>query len=484
MTPTPEQAEIIAFIKNRTENLLVNALAGTAKTTTIEMACRAKTDVPILYLVFNKRNADEAKKRLPPHVEARTFNSLGHRVWAQTINRRLNVKLDKNRDILKTLIEAMPKRLQGAAYEDYADTMRWIRYAKTHGYVPPGAAIFAPTGYHISDTTKWLDRFDELPPDIALVNNAMTQSIVQAHNGLVDYDDQIYMPTVFGAKWPQFPLVITDESQDLSALNHEIIWELAKNNRLVAVGDPWQSIYAFRGATVNGMRALQQRFNMEELQLSVTFRVPQSGVIRARDRVPHFKWADGAAEGHIEVLEEWNSSSIPEGAAIVCRNNAPLFRAALRLLRKGRNIKLVGMDIGPGLIKILKKLGGPDTPASEFAERIELWERAERARKDSPIIDDKVECLLALTEGRATLRDAIQWAEDLFKRAGTIQLLSIHKVKGLEYETVFHLDPWRIPSKWAKPDTEEWEQELNARYVAETRFKKNLYLVDTIGWRE
>jgi DNA helicase-2/ATP-dependent DNA helicase PcrA len=67
----------------------------------------------------------------------------------------------------------------------------------------------------------------------------------------------------------------------------------------------------------------------------------------------------------------------------------------------------------------------------------------------------------------------------LFKKDGHIQLLSIHKAKGLEFDTVFHLDPWRIPSRFIKEGTEEYEQELNCRYVCETRFKKELYLINT-----
>jgi ATP-dependent exoDNAse (exonuclease V) beta subunit len=100
--------------------------------------------------------------------------------------------------------------------------------------------------------------------------------------------------------------------------------------------------------------------------------------------------------------------------------------------------------------------------------------------KRAETVYDKFECLevLCLRPDANNLGQAIAFAEDIFKRSGAIQLLSIHKAKGLEWETVFHLDSWRIPSKWAKPDTEEWEQELNAKYVCETRFKREMYLVN------
>jgi hypothetical protein len=42
---------------------------------------------------------------------------------------------------------------------------------------------------------------------------------------------------------------------------------------------------------------------------------------------------------------------------------------------------------------------------------------------------------------------------------------------------VVHLDPWRIPSKWAKSEAARI-QEANLRYVIETRPKKALVLAN------
>jgi ATP-dependent exoDNAse (exonuclease V) beta subunit len=75
-----------------------------------------------------------------------------------------------------------------------------------------------------------------------------------------------------------------------------------------------------------------------------------------------------------------------------------------------------------------------------------------------------------------SLAGAIAYAESIFKSAGPIQLLSGHKSKGLEYDHVFHLDPHRVPSPYARTD-DEVEQELNIRYVIETRSKESLTLI-------
>lgn len=484
-TPTPEQIDIIDAAKRTSDNLLVNALAGAAKTTTLELVCKEITSIPILSLAFNRRIADEMAKRLPSHVEARTMNALGHRVWMKAIGKRVSIDTKKMHTILTTAIRALPKARQEEAWEDMSDTLGWLRAAKRDGYVP--AKWHRSSRISAGAMDGWIEPYPEEPTDLQcqLIEDALSASIEASYAGGLDFDDQIYMPVCFGASWPRFPLVMIDEFQDLNALQHEMLANLA-TKRLIGVGDPWQSIYGFRGAKQNGMAAACERWSMRELTLSTTFRVPRLGVERAWFRVPHMRWRDGAPDGHIAALEGWNEGDIPDGAAIICRNNAPLFRAGLRLLARGRHIKLIGMDIGAGLLRILKKLGPLEMGDAQMATAIERWQsEALRTAKSEETVFERADCLRVLCAPQHdnwTLRTAIARAEGLFKQEGPIQLMSGHKAKGLEYETVFHLDPWRVPSRFAREGTEEWEQEQNVRYVIETRFKQNLFLINTEGW--
>jgi superfamily I DNA/RNA helicase len=95
-------------------------------------------------------------------------------------------------------------------------------------------------------------------------------------------------------------------------------------------------------------------------------------------------------------------------------------------------------------------------------------------------VTDKYECVLAVIENKSpkTVRELISELDNLFaKDSGLITLATGHKAKGLEWGTVIHLDPWRIPSKWAKkPD--EITQEHNLQYVLETRTKHTLILAN------
>jgi hypothetical protein len=148
-------------------------------------------------------------------------------------------------------------------------------------------------------------------------------------------------------------------------------------------------------------------------------------------------------DGRIDSLERWGPECIPDGAAIICRNNAPLFKCGLKLLKAGRSIKLVGMEIGPGLLRIMRKLGPPTLTRNQIGTALDAWLRRELIKPNGPrryTTNSNVSRYCALRPDANNLGQAIAFAEDIFKRSGAIQLLSIHKAKGLEWDVVFHLD--------------------------------------------
>lgn len=469
--PTPEQADIIEFARSQKQSLLINALAGAAKTTTLEMICKALPAEPILSVAFNKRIADEMAKRLPGHVRAMTLNSVGHRTWSAAVGRRLTVDTKKTYTLLKAYVDDLPRPAKQDAYDTFSETLTAIRQAKIQGYVPRS---LGKEGLISAD--GFFGGLDD-DPDPRIVDAVLANSIRAAYAGTIDFDDQIYMPTLFGGSFPKYPLTMVDEAQDLSGINHAMLEKLV-TGRLIAVGDPWQSIYAFRGSIQSSMRRLRERFDMHEMTLSISFRCPRAIVRKAHSRVPHMQWPEWAIEGLVDHRSPWDGQSIVDGAAIICRNNAPLFSLALRLLKSGRGVHLVGTDLGPSLVRALKRLGPETMLQKEVLDAIEVWEADAIARGKSPgPIHDKAECLAVFARFGRTLSDAITYAEHLFKSTGPIQLLSGHKAKGLEWDTVYHLDPWRIPSKYATTE-EDFEQEKNVDYVITTRAKKELILVN------
>src|SRR5215831_833186 len=484
LTATAEQAEIIDYIRaNPKRNIVVNSLAGSAKTSTLQFLWKYLSVEPTISVAFNKRIVDEMVKIAPGHVKPATANSIGHRVVGAMVGKRLTLETKKNYNLVKEAIEELPRRERAEAYDCFGDMTKAMAQAKTVGYVPPSG----PPGHSLMSQDDFYAGLEEAPDGwfIDTVDKCLVQGIRQAYAGLIDFDDQIYISVLFGGSFPSFARTMVDEAQDLNALNHVMIEKLVRDRWLGAVGDPWQSIYAFRGAVTSSMKRLIERFDAHEMTLSVSFRCPIKVIERAHSRVPHMKWPAWAIEGEVRALPEWSINDIPDHAAIICRNNAPLLTCAFALLRAGRGIHLVGTDLGPQLVRALKKLSdNPKLSRAEVLQAIDIWEQEKlRKARDAGSITDRAECLRVFANFGNDLGGAIAYAEHIFSAKGPIQLMSGHKSKGLEFDTVFHLDPQRIPSPYAR-DGEAMEQELNVRYVIETRPKKTLYLVQLEDFNE
>jgi DNA helicase-2/ATP-dependent DNA helicase PcrA len=480
MEPTAEQAAIIDAAKTTKDSLLISALAGAAKTTTLAMICQ-RLPLPILSLAFNKRIADEMKTKLPGNVTPMTLNAIGHRTWAAAIGKRLNLDADKSHKLLKAKIDTFCGAEKNRLYEDFADLRKIIAKAKLSGYIPEAVGRGTP----LLGADEFFGGLDEeLPPlQERIVNAVLGDSIQLALGGEIDFDDQIYMPTLFGGSFPTYPLVMVDEAQDLSSINHQMLAKIARQ-RLIAVGDPYQSIYGFRGAVSNGMDSLRERFSLRELGLSTSFRCPISVVELARSRAPHMQYPTWAKPGQVTFQGEWNSSFIPEGAAIICRNNAPILRLGFRLIKEGLGVKILGADIGPQLIKVLEKLGDSDLKKGAVLLAIDKWEAEKLAKSRVPAsLSDRAECLRIFAEQADTLSGAIAYAKYIFAAQGTITMMTGHKSKGGEWDNVYFLDEDLLGDngrQFGKPlDDEAVVQEKNLRYVMQTRAKDSLHHIYT-----
>lgn len=460
--PTPEQSHILQLVNESSNNLLIDALAGAGKTSTLELI-QAHVKPPVLCLAFNTRIAKEMQKRFLETTEVRTFNSLGHRIWQASCYNKLVLNENKTRDLFKSIISELDRDEQNACWEEWQEIRAAVGYAKSIGYIPDGMPY---TKRRLAGAGELCAGLDGEISDLAkeLVDSIICASIKTAHAGQIDYDDQIYMPTLFGGTFPVFPLVLVDEAQDLNACNHKMLTRF-KHARIIAVGDPRQSIYAFRGAVTGGMGKLKETFKMTEAGLSVCFRCRSSIVQNVHWHAPHMRWTKEG--GIVEHVDKPSPNLFPDNSAIICRNNAPLFALGIRLLMHGRSVSVTGSDIGPKILGIMKKFGDDSTPQRDVHQEINHWldQKLSKGSKSAP---DVADCMRVFADRGKTLGQAIALAEDLFRQEGTLTLLTGHKAKGLEWDVVYHLDPWLI-------NEYKGEQELNLRYVIRTRARDEYY---------
>lgn len=519
-SPTPQQLAICEFIAaNPTTNLMIDARAGSAKTSTMVLAAESIKTRPVLALAFNKRNAEDLATKLPSDFDCKTLNGIGHGAWQKVRSGRLQLDADKLFKIAKEVCNS-----KASKYDQDDDTLitalNLARAAKSAGLVPVGAPMGVKGLWSDHEESwkelAWQKGLDLISGDIENARNILLKSITQAFQGLIDFDDQIYMSVLFGGAYSKYHTVIVDEAQDLSPLNHLQLKKVV-GVRLIAVGDPYQAIYAFRGADSNSMTNLFNLFHegeanpFERLKLTYSFRAPKLVSARQLHHVNDFQSWETNPEGVVEFwpkdlprvvrgddggvadadLAGWTLDSIPHAGAILCRNNAPLMKLAFALIKARRPVTILGRDIGAQLGNLLWKIADKrDMPVGEIYPLLEDWQAKELTKageSDAKLgtIYDKRECLDVLLEasGEATVSGCCEFIKRLFsdRPNGELILSSGHRSKGMEWKWVMHLDPERIPSHQAERAIKNGNpgpmmQENNLKYVIETRTQHTLVM--------
>ena len=478
---TPEQSAIFEEVRSTSDNLLIEALAGAAKTSTlVELSKLLQGNT--LSLAFNKKTADEMQTRMPQGVQCQTLNSLGHRVWGQALGgKRLSVSSSKLHFLTIEEIEAAPSEERAHLYENLGDLGRWISGAKNHGHVPD--SLVSGLGTRLNRLLSDDEFFEILPEEptpaqIDVMRRVLTRSFGMALEGKIDFADQLLMPTVLRCSFPIYSNVLVDEAQDLSELNHVMLSKVAKR-RCIAVGDSLQAIYAFRGAHTEGMPLLQERFAMRTLHLSTTFRCPEAVCNHVRHHAKRIQpWDKNPNNpGSVSIMKTWSMSDIPDGSAVLCRNNAPLFRFALRMLKEGRRPNLWGRDVAAALVKIMEGLGAINMQKADalLALRSYHQEKLAKLKRESAkaALAERIECIFVFIESAESLGGAIALAKNVFNSNGKVDLATGHKAKGAEWPNVFILDRYLLGDEG---------QELNLAYVLATRAQRNLTYIDTEGY--
>ncbi len=507
LTPTPEQQAIIDAHARAEHSIMGQAYAGCTKTSTLEFSAKV-TKGPVLSLAFNKSIEVEMSKRLPSNWLCKTMNGLGHQAWARQVAAKgvTQLKLD-DKKLGKLLTQQAKDRRMELDGDLWTQGRALVSGAMRQGISvgDEGTPLQADTRENWQAVAEDLEINGDFDYLYELCRDTLRQSVAEARKGIISFDDQVYCPTILGGVWPKFPRVAVDEAQDLNRLNHAMIGlVLRPDGLLTVIGDDKQSIYQFRGA-VNGSMELMRGIAKTpwlDLPLHTTFRCPKVIVQRQQAHAPGFRAWHTNAEGTVQQFRSkaqggWDWGMIQAAKpvetaslAILCRNNAPLMQLAFKLIRRGVGVVMAGRDIGRGLVALSRKICPTDATTRDIvAGQIEAWREREaslaRANgKEEKIagIDDRAECLQAvLTHAGAT--DAGSLRQILFmlfdRIEGLVRLSTIHRAKGLEWDAVLHLDPWRLPSKWAKNaaargDPRQLQQEHNLHYVCETRTKHTL----------
>jgi DNA helicase-2/ATP-dependent DNA helicase PcrA len=175
------------------------------------------------------------------------------------------------------------------------------------------------------------------PGDRAMTDVCIAYEQGLARENLIDFDGTIIesLEIVEKNAWIQhalrarFPVLVVDEYQDLGLPLHRLVLKLCfeAGIRLVAVGDPDQSIYVFRGAVPELLTELAERSDVEQIRLALNYRNGRS-IVDASQKLlgnPGQYQAHSTDDGVIQSHE--CPKGIDEQAAMVATQLVPAFQA-------------------------------------------------------------------------------------------------------------------------------------------------------------
>lgn len=482
--PSEAQKNILQEIKFSDNNILVDAVAGSGKSSTLAWLMTFIKE-PGVYIAFNRDIVKEMEPKCPPHVEVKTRHAFGYGAFAQ---QRIRLQVDTKGELLPQILEELGYP-QKVGDKDFSDRIRsmiqlidQLRNNLTN--IHDIHAVGAIADFYGIDIDVWDEFVVKLPVIYEkLVENAM--------KGFIDFISMKWIPVHLNWKLRQYKWVYIDECQDSSTLDMEFDKKiLAPGGRIILVGDPFQSIYGFAGANCNSVQLLADFFNVTKCPLNVTFRCSRNIVKESKRIVPHLEAWEKAKEGTVIRADEYPSipeidwTTVDPDAMVLCRRNAPLVRPCFACLKQGIKANIKGRDIGKNLISTIKGLKASDIPSMldklDVATDKKIATLRKRKNPSQAAIDaaeDARSIVYSFCEQPEiqTLDDLYAYIDKLFADDVVgITFSSGHKSKGLEATQVIVLEHSRIRIHNENMTEEAKQQEKNLEYVVKTRGKETM----------
>ena len=260
--------------------LLVLAGPGTGKTTTVveAIAARVAAGTPpeqILTLTFSRRASAELRTRLARRLQrtvgaplAWTFHGFGYSLVGEQLapddlGRSLRLLSGPEQEVVVRDLLSHDRELGTVPWPGQLEAA-----LKTRGFTEQVRA-FMGRARSLGLAPREVQALDPERQDWAALASFMDEYLdVMDSRGLLDYAELVSRAVAF-AESPRgmrtlrerYRLVVVDEYQDTDPAQERLLRAIAGDGRdLVVVGDPDQSIYAFRGADVRGITEFTERF--------------------------------------------------------------------------------------------------------------------------------------------------------------------------------------------------------------------------------
>jgi superfamily I DNA/RNA helicase len=473
MKLTAEQYEAVKLFHSA-GTLVVNAFAGTGKTTTA-IAIAESTSANGLYLAFNRSIADEIKVRYRQlNLDCRTTHSLAYR-YIRSKTKYTEDKLFKDSPINFLVTEADLK--------DFDIAGKVAIKARSFAFLlSETIKAFCASGFqeiNVKHVPKYgllstLDKatFEEFRKYVVSVAAYIWSEMRREEsNYCLGHDGYLKLWSLASPELP-YNFILLDEAQDT---NDAVLSVLQKErNRVVYIGDRYQQIYSWRGA----INAMSKVGDAHFTTLTQSFRFGDS----IADLANHILERFGETEKIIGNPLVKTSINNVTARSVICRTNAGVLTSVVAQLSRSKKVYVMG---GVSELRRLLddvtylKSGRPATNTIFFGFK-----------------DWKEVCEFADSEDGKHLQSFVRvigsFGEEKLKHAldacvtneaeAEIVVTTAHKAKGREWDTTeIHSD---FLSGWLRApgrlDDEQSEEEARLLYVAITRCKHGLVISDEL----
>ena len=494
MKYSDEQIAIFEFAKNGLPNLIVQAVAGAGKTTTlVECANRMDEDKKILLLAHNRSTRDTLRERIgnKPNVKVYTLHGLAWRLFTEHFEFNPVIDDDKYRKYINQNIEAIGSEL----YKELSGPSKMMYKANVFDLINKARHNLKQSEREISKLAKKKYGLRLVADEAHMVANILKWGMENIE--VVDYQDLLWFPSEFGYFTKRYlaDIIMLDEAQDASIAQQDVVSRCFKRNtRLFAFGDKDQTINSWCGSDTEAFEHLKDssvfRRDAKELPLTTNYRCGTRIIEYAKQYTNNnIRAREGAQEG--EIRHEASLQELQNGDMVLCRNTAPLMEVYRQGVALGQKMYFRGEELGKNL-KIAADCANGETVSNiiyNMKKRlIATWDFLTKeydldpreTMTDSRIITllDTIKTMESLPKTVEKRSDLDKFVNDIFSDEGKegIQLSTIHRAKGLEADNVFIICPSLIPSRLA---VMEWEieEEKHLQYVMCTRPKNRLNFV-------
>jgi DNA helicase II / ATP-dependent DNA helicase PcrA len=475
--------------------------AGTGKTTTItrriawQVAGGAFPADALVAVTFTDKAAGELRARLAAlgveGVRASTFHSA-----ALALVRRFNGDASRLRILpakallLRQIANRLPAPYRFRPAADLATEVEWAKNRR-----------LSPATY----ASSLGDHEPPIPVDLML-RVFREYERRKAEAGSVDFEDLLEQAVTLleqdaaaaalvRSRWRAFTV---DEYQDVNLLQQALLdqW-LGGRDELCAVGDDWQSIYGFTGASPAWLLGLPERFpHAQVIRLEQSYRSTPQVIAVANRLAP--KLRTGAADGpavviapDVDIPARIRELGVPlEETAVLVRTNARAADFEEQFHEAGLPFQGVSLLDREAARRVLRSLAREEGPVGDVVRRLALAEGWLEHPHSPPTLpaqklgdrEQTRQADLARLVRLAASFDGTcgEFASSLQERFGAsagrgVHLLTLHRAKGLEFDAVFipRVEEGDLPIRRGDVD-----EERRLLYVGITRARRHL----TITW--